>query len=247
VLSVGTIVANAVPGWPDPVAVGLHAAAPVMLMATVEAGRSVLLCRLGIESGTTREPIPPTRWLLAPLRTALLWRRMVLWQVTSYRTAVDTELAVRRAAAMLRLRFGRHWRRRAPGDLVWMLRVGVDIEEACSRVAELTAPSEDEVGAVRRAAVSDSGEAVVTVAADAVMQEPMVAGAAVAIEAAEELVVDEARFAAAIRLNREHWATTGRPVSAETLRKRLHMGAVPARALGKAVRAADRAAVCRTG
>jgi hypothetical protein len=118
VLSVGTIVANAITGWPDPVAVGLHAAAPVMVLAMVEASRAVLLRRLGVESGTARDPIPPARWLLAPLRTALLWRRMVLWQVTSYRTAVDTELAVRRAAAMLRLHFGRRWRRRAPGDLV---------------------------------------------------------------------------------------------------------------------------------
>jgi hypothetical protein len=67
VLSFGTIVANAVPGWPDPVAVGLHAAAPVMLLATVEAGRSVLLHRLGLESGITRDPIPPARWPPGPL------------------------------------------------------------------------------------------------------------------------------------------------------------------------------------
>jgi hypothetical protein len=32
VLSVGTIAANAVTGWPDPIAVSLHTAAPVMLL-----------------------------------------------------------------------------------------------------------------------------------------------------------------------------------------------------------------------
>jgi uncharacterized protein DUF2637 len=102
VLSGGTVVANAVAGWPDPVAVGLHAAAPLMLMAMLEAGRSVLLRRIGEAGGTRREPIPLIRWLLAPWRTLLLWRRMTLWQITSYRTAIDTELALRRAITQLR-------------------------------------------------------------------------------------------------------------------------------------------------
>jgi hypothetical protein len=75
VLSVGTILANAVGGWPDPVAVGLHAAAPVMLLAMVEAGRTVLLRRMGKVDGTLRDSIPLTRWVLAPWRTWLLWRR----------------------------------------------------------------------------------------------------------------------------------------------------------------------------
>jgi hypothetical protein len=96
VLSAGTILANAVGGWPDPVAVGLHAAAPVMLLAMVEAGRTVLLRRMGKVDGTLRDSIPLTRWVLAPWRTWLLWRRMVLWRITSYRTAVDRELEVRR-------------------------------------------------------------------------------------------------------------------------------------------------------
>lgn len=94
-LSVGTVVANAVSGWPDPVAVGLHAAAPVMVLAMVEAGRTVLLRRLGAQQGTVRDSIPLIRWALAPWRTALLWRRMVLWQITSYRTAVDLKVEIR--------------------------------------------------------------------------------------------------------------------------------------------------------
>jgi hypothetical protein len=47
VLSVGTVAANAVAGWPDPVAVGLHAAAPVMLLAMIEADQTVLMRRIG--------------------------------------------------------------------------------------------------------------------------------------------------------------------------------------------------------
>jgi hypothetical protein len=41
------VAANTVAGWPDPVAVGLHAAAPVTLLAMIEAGRTVLLRRIG--------------------------------------------------------------------------------------------------------------------------------------------------------------------------------------------------------
>jgi hypothetical protein len=47
------------------------------------------------------KPIPLIRWLLAPWSTLLLWRRMALWQITSYRTAIDTELVMRRAVTQL--------------------------------------------------------------------------------------------------------------------------------------------------
>lgn len=64
-----------------------------MLLAMIEAGRAVLLRRIGQVRGTLREPIPLARWALAPWRTFLLWRKMSLWQITSYRTAIDTEAA----------------------------------------------------------------------------------------------------------------------------------------------------------
>lgn len=44
-------------------------------------------------------------------------------------------------------------------------------------------------------------------------------------------------------LSRQHWMDMGRPISAETLRQRLHVGADISRGLIRAVRAADRAAV----
>jgi len=50
-----------------------------------------------------------------------------------------------------------------------------------------------------------------------------------------------------MRLNRQHWAAKGRPVSAETVRKRLGIGAAEARMLTHAVREADRVAVKAAG
>ena len=70
----------------------------------VEAGRTVLLRRMGQQQGSVRDPVPPAWWVLAPWRTWLLWRRMVLWQITSYRAAVQTELGLRGAVSLLR-----HW------------------------------------------------------------------------------------------------------------------------------------------
>lgn len=85
-LATSTVVANAVAGWPDPVAVGLHIAAPLMLLAMIESARTVLLRRIGARNGTLRDRIPLARWILAPWRTWLLWRRMVLWEITHYRS-----------------------------------------------------------------------------------------------------------------------------------------------------------------
>jgi Protein of unknown function (DUF2637) len=249
VLSVATVAANAVAGWPDPVAVGLHAAAPVMLLAMIEASRTVLLRRIGQAQGTVREPIPPARWLLAPWRTFLLWRRMALWQITSYRVAVDTELQLRRAVTLLRVRYGRRWARRAPADLVWMLRTGVAVDEACERVHALLS--------VADAANTASGLSSRN-ASDAVPGAREELPSRTSVKPAPDQLGDPAvrpkiadvernRLAEAVRLNRQHWVETGRPISAETLRQQLHVSAGTSRELTRAVRAADRAAVIAAG
>lgn len=90
-LTIGTVAANVSAGWPNPTAVGLHAAAPVMLLAMVEAGRAVLLRRTGL----SRDRISSIRWVLSPWRTWSLWRRMVFWHITSYHEALTMEAHIR--------------------------------------------------------------------------------------------------------------------------------------------------------
>lgn len=137
-LTMGTVAANAAAGWPDPVGTGLHLAAPVMILAVVEAVRSVLL-RRPIEAGARRDSVLAARWLLAPWATWKLWRRMVLWQITSYRTALDTEQRRLRTRYQLRHRYGPDWPQHVPDDVAWMLRDGVLLDEAFAQVVELTA------------------------------------------------------------------------------------------------------------
>ena len=134
--AIGTIAANASAGWPSPVGVGLRVAAPALFVLIVEAGRHVLLHR---DTGT-RGRIPVARWLLAPVSTAALWRRMKLWDLTDYRVALDMELSRRQAIVKLEMKYPAGWREAAPADLVWMLRDGVKMTEVLAMVAELTAP-----------------------------------------------------------------------------------------------------------
>ncbi|MFC5109071.1 hypothetical protein [Kibdelosporangium philippinense] len=55
--------------------------------------------------------------------------------------------------------------------------------------------------------------------------------------------LDGERLAEAMWLNEQHWARAGRPVSAETVHKHLRIGAASSRALTRAVREVNRAAV----
>ncbi|MEO3829513.1 DUF2637 domain-containing protein [Actinomadura sp. B10D3] len=118
----------------------MHAAMPVLFITFIEAVRHAIRRRAGIAAGTVREGIPVARWLLAPFSTFRLWRRMVLWQITSYPQALTAEQRRRHALALLESHYGRKWKARAPADVVWMLSDGVMLDEALARVTELTAP-----------------------------------------------------------------------------------------------------------
>ncbi|RFS81816.1 DUF2637 domain-containing protein [Actinomadura spongiicola] len=118
----------------------MHAAMPVLFVTFIEAVRHAIRRRAGIAAGTVREGIPATRWMLAPLSTFRLWRRMVLWQITSYPQALVAEQRRRHALALLGAHYGRKWKAKAPADVVWMLRDGVMLDQALTRVTELTAP-----------------------------------------------------------------------------------------------------------
>lgn len=118
----------------------MHAAMPILFITFIEAVRHAIRRRAGIAAGTVREGIPVARWLLAPFSTFRLWRRMVLWQITSYPQALTAEQRRRHALALLGDRYGRKWKAKAPADVVWMLSDGVMLDQALARVTELTTP-----------------------------------------------------------------------------------------------------------
>ncbi|MFD3477865.1 hypothetical protein ACFWWP_24330, partial [Streptomyces sp. NPDC058695] len=78
------------------------------------------------------EGVRLTRWLLSPLPTFLLWRRMKLWELRSYETVIKLEQERLVYQARLRSRFGRAWRRKAPVESLMPLRLakyGVPLAE----------------------------------------------------------------------------------------------------------------------
>lgn len=108
----------------------LHVVMPGLWVVFLELSRR----RLRATEVTTRDGVPLARWLLAPASTFMMWRRMVLWQITSYRTALDREQLRRRTIARLRARHGDRWRSLADSSVVWQLVHGIDVEEAAAEL-----------------------------------------------------------------------------------------------------------------
>jgi hypothetical protein len=89
-LTAATVVLNAASGAPegawkllDYVAAGAHGVVPVLFIMVVELGRDAI-DRVVRPEQAERDSIPWLRWVLAPIATARIFRRMRLWGVTSY-------------------------------------------------------------------------------------------------------------------------------------------------------------------
>ncbi|MFI0515827.1 DUF2637 domain-containing protein [Streptomyces sp. WSLK1-5] len=89
-LTAATVVLNAASGAPegawellDYVAAGAHGVVPVLFIMVVELGRTSI-DRVVRPEQEERDSIPWLRWILAPIATARIFRRMRLWGVTSY-------------------------------------------------------------------------------------------------------------------------------------------------------------------
>ncbi|MDN3351591.1 DUF2637 domain-containing protein [Actinomadura sp. DC4] len=108
-----TIWLNWQAGGPVPIRIA-HAAMPALWVLFCEYARHVLAARVGLVTGGRMEKVRRSRWLLAPLSTARLRRRMILWEITSYRRALEIEAERRAEIARLEMEYGRKWRRDAP-------------------------------------------------------------------------------------------------------------------------------------
>jgi hypothetical protein len=117
VLVATTIYLN-VAGEDEPVAAVAHAVLPGLWVIAVEAGSHVVRARAGLAGRAAPDRMDRvrwTRWVLAPLSTLRLWRRMVLWETRSYPEALRRERDRLLACTELQDRWGRWaWRWRAP-------------------------------------------------------------------------------------------------------------------------------------
>jgi hypothetical protein len=131
-LTIATIAFNGAAAWPDPLGVGMHAVIPVLFVVSVEAARHAIGRIADITADKHMEGVRLTRWLLSPLPTFLLWRRMKLWELRSYEQVIKLEQDRLVYQARLHSRFGRAWRRKAPVESLMPLRLaryGVPLSE----------------------------------------------------------------------------------------------------------------------
>ncbi|WP_225080802.1 DUF2637 domain-containing protein [Streptomyces sp. CoT10] len=131
-LTAATIAFNGAAAWPDPLGVGMHAVMPVLFVVAVEAARHAIGRIADITADKHMEGVRLTRWLLSPVPTFLLWRRMKLWELRSYDQVIKLEQERLVYQASLRSRFGRAWHRKAPVESLMPLRLaryGVPLAE----------------------------------------------------------------------------------------------------------------------
>ncbi|WP_307176782.1 DUF2637 domain-containing protein [Streptomyces africanus] len=131
-LTAATIAFNGAAAWPDPLGVGMHAVIPILFVVAVEAARHAIGRIADITADKHMEGVRLTRWLLSPVPTFLLWRRMKLWELRSYDQVIKLEQERLVYQARLRSRFGRAWRRKAPVESLMPLRLaryGVPLAE----------------------------------------------------------------------------------------------------------------------
>ncbi|MFD5327393.1 DUF2637 domain-containing protein [Streptomyces sp. NPDC127092] len=131
-LTAATIAFNGAAAWPDPLGVGMHAVIPVLFVVAVEAARHAVGRIADITADKHMEGVRLTRWLLSPIPTFRLWRRMKLWELRSYEQVIKLEQDRLIYQARLQARFGRAWRRKAPVEALMPLRLahlGVPLSE----------------------------------------------------------------------------------------------------------------------
>ncbi|MEU6314095.1 DUF2637 domain-containing protein [Streptomyces sp. NPDC047014] len=163
-LTAATIAFNGAASWPDPLGVGMHAVIPILFVVTVEAARHAVGRIADITADRHMEGVRITRWLLSPIPTFKLWRRMKLWELRSYEQAVGMEQDRLIYQARLQARYGRFWRRKAPVEALMPLklaRIGVPLSETAPEALAVTGidpavlpPLEDSLAAAAPALVA---------------------------------------------------------------------------------------------
>ncbi|MGA5436305.1 DUF2637 domain-containing protein [Streptomyces cellulosae] len=213
-----------------------HGTMPLLWVVFSEIGAHIYAVRIGAATGRRMEKIRFSRWFLAPLSTFALWRRMTLWEVTSYSRALACERERLLARADLHERYGWQWRWKTPRRERVLLRTG-----------EL-APAGDAAPVNPEPKPEQDSEEPKRTAPKPPRKRPTTGTAKTAQRTTAELLA-EARTVTA------DWKDS--QINAEALRKELHCGSGPARQVrdallaeradGRSLRPADDADVPASG
>ncbi|MEV0604542.1 DUF2637 domain-containing protein [Streptomyces sp. NPDC050315] len=130
-----------------------HAALTLLWVIFSEIASHVYATRIGAVTGKRRmETVRRSRWILAPLPTARLRRRMILWEITSYEEALTRLQEQTYLRARLREKYGwMAWRWKAPLDM----RMALKLNTAPAALADTLTP--EDAHTVER--IEESGDA----------------------------------------------------------------------------------------
>ncbi|WP_405425595.1 DUF2637 domain-containing protein [Streptomyces erythrochromogenes] len=143
------------PPGEDPVAAFMHAVLPFLFVVSVEGSRYLIMRTSGL-SHSRPDGIPLYRWVLAPIRTPRLYRRMRVWGLDSYEAAVKRARDLEVYEVMLAKDHGGS-AKKAPKDLqlpITMAKYGLSVEEALALPQE----AEDRAQRLREAAKDRQAE-----------------------------------------------------------------------------------------
>ncbi|WP_131742905.1 DUF2637 domain-containing protein [Actinomadura roseirufa] len=161
----GTVMVNVSAAHGDLAGSVMNAAMPVLFITVVEGVRHLVRQWVGLASSDRMERVPSARWMLAPVSSLFLWRRMVLWHITSYRHGLHLEYRHLLAVSELQEKYGRwSWRWQAPLEARLALRwlpAEAAVERSDGEIrphdAEVDAAGEDELLAVARQLQREAG------------------------------------------------------------------------------------------
>nr|BEK71519.1 hypothetical protein KPHV_87460 [Kitasatospora purpeofusca] len=143
VLTGATVFFNGAAAWPDVLGSVMHAAIPLLFIAVVEACRGALAKINKLADRRRLDSIRLPRWIIAPRSTFRIWRRMVLWEIPDFQTALRLDQQAQLLRMELRDQYGPRWRRLAGRDALKplrALRAGVPIDAEALAAPVIGAP-----------------------------------------------------------------------------------------------------------
>lgn len=101
-----------------------HGTMPLLWVVFAEIMAHIYAVRIGQATGTRMEKARRSRWLVSPVSTLIIWRRMILWEITSYERALELERARQLVIADWKEEHGWWWRRKTPPRERVLLKLG---------------------------------------------------------------------------------------------------------------------------
>ena len=200
----------------------IHAAPPIVWALIVEVGQSTVRQMVGLNSPVRVERMRASLWLLRPVPTFVIWRRMRVQQIPTYREAIDLEAATLAVRGRLRVVHGRRWRGQAPLAERLSLRLLRRGQRNASGIAVVLHEQQTIASLLQGASGTASADA--SESASGTGQSALVLPSARRIRTVPLAAAPDPLAAEALRLDRANIALGGGPISMRSLQRQLSIG-----------------------